>query len=86
MATLGLVWQVLFKGYQELQEGFHLHQHGEMIILRLIYLHDGPTPEDLLKEHKEQDKSKSEDISQKNPITPTQINNGYLRFSLASIV
>ena len=74
MATLGLVWQVLFKGYQELQEGFHLHQHGEMIILRLIYLHDGPTPEDLLKEHKEQDKSKSEDISQKNPITPIQIN------------
>ena len=74
MATLGLVWQVLFKGYQELQEGFHLHQHGEMIILRLIYLHDGPTPEDLLKENKEQDKSKSEDISQKNPITPTQIN------------
>ena len=74
MATLGLVWQVLFKGYQELQEGFHLHQHGEMIILRLIYLHDGPTPEDLLKEHKEQDKSKSEDISQKNPITSTQIN------------
>ena len=74
MTTLGLVWQVLFKGYQELQEGFHLHQHGEMIILRLIYLHDGPTPEDLLKEYKEQDKSKSEDISQKNPITPTQIN------------
>ena len=74
MATLGLVWQVLFKGYQELQEGFHLHQHGEMIILRLIYLHDGPTPEDLIKEYKEQDKSKSEDISQKNPITPTQIN------------
>jgi len=57
MATLGLVWQVLFKGYQELQEGFHLHQHGEMIILRLIYLHDGPTPEDLLNEHTEQDKS-----------------------------
>ena len=52
MATLGLVWQVLFKGYQELQEGLHLHQHGEMIILRLIYLHDGPTPEDLLKEYK----------------------------------
>ena len=74
MATLGLVWQVLFKGYQELQEGFHLHQHGEMIILRLIYLHDGPTPEDLLKEHKEQDKSQSEDISQKKPIAPTQIN------------
>jgi len=74
MATLGLVWQVLFKGYQELQEGFHLHQHGEMIILRLIYLHDGPTPEDLLKEHRDRDKDKSENISQKNPIIPTQIN------------
>jgi len=74
MATLGLVWQVLFKGYQELQEGFHLHQHGEMIILRLIYLHDGPTPEDLLKKHRDRDKDKSENISQKNPIIPTQIN------------
>ena len=74
MTTLGLVWQVLFKGYQELQEGFHLHQHGEMIILRLIYLHDGPTPEDLLKEYKEQDKHKSEDISKKDSVIPTQIN------------
>ena len=45
-----------------------------MIILRLIYLHDGPTPEDLLNEHKEKDKSKSEDISQRNPITSSQIN------------
>jgi len=74
MTTLGLVWQVLFKGYQELQEGFHLHQHGEMIILRLIYLHDGPSPEELLKDYKDKDKGKSEDISQKNPIAPTEIN------------
>ena len=74
MATLGLVWQVLFKGYQELQEGLHLHQHGEMIILRLIYLHDGPTPEDLLKEYKEQDKHKSEVVSKKDSVIPTQIN------------
>ena len=74
MTTLGLVWQVLFRGYQELQGGFHLHQHGEMIILRLIYLHDGPTPEDLLKKHRDRDKDKSENISQKNPIIPTQIN------------
>ena len=51
MFSLGLVWQVLFKGYQELQEGLHLHQNGEMIILRLIYLHEGPTPEDLLKNY-----------------------------------
>ena len=48
MNSLGLIWQVLFKGYQELQEGFHLFQHGEMIILRLIYIHDGPSPEELL--------------------------------------
>jgi len=47
--ALGIIWQVLFKGYQELQGGLHLYQHGEMIILRLIFIHDGPGPEDLLK-------------------------------------
>ncbi|MDC0057293.1 DNA polymerase III subunit gamma/tau [Alphaproteobacteria bacterium] len=50
MASLGMIWQVLFRGYQELQSGFHLFQHGEMIIIRLIYLYDGPSPSDLLKE------------------------------------
>ena len=49
MASLGMVWQVLFKGYQELQSGFHLFQHGEMLIIRLIYLYNGPSPEDLVK-------------------------------------
>ena len=49
MASLGMVWQVLFKGYEELQNGYHLFQHGEMIILRLIYLYNGPTPDDLIK-------------------------------------
>ena len=49
MSSIGIVWQVLFKGYQELQSGFHLFQHGEMIILRLIFLYDGPSPKDLLK-------------------------------------
>ena len=49
MASLGLVWQVLFKGYQELQIGNHLFQHGEMIIIRLIYLYEGPSPDDLIK-------------------------------------
>jgi len=61
MPSLGIIWQVLFKGYQELQESFHLHQHGEMIILRLIYLHDGPSPAELLKKYK--DKTKSENDS-----------------------
>jgi len=49
MSSLGRIWQALFKGYEELQSGFHLFQHGEMIILRLIYLYDGPSPDDILK-------------------------------------
>ncbi len=47
--NLNIIWQILFKGYQELQNSSHLYQHGEMIILRIIYLHDGPNPEDLIK-------------------------------------
>ena len=53
MSSLGLVWQILFKGYEELQFGYHLFQHGEMIIIRLIYVHQGPSPEDLLKKIKD---------------------------------
>jgi len=76
MASLGMVWQVLFKGYQELQSGFHLLQQGEMIIIRLIYLYDGPSPSDLVKkidENKEfsQNMSKSSETfppTQKDPI------------------
>ena len=51
MTSLGMVWQVLFKGYEELQSGYHLFQHGEMIILRLIHLYDGPNPDDLIKKY-----------------------------------
>lgn len=54
MSSLGLVWQVLFQGYKELQSGYHLYQHAEMIIIRLIYLYNGPTPDDLLKISKNQ--------------------------------
>ena len=39
MNSLSIMWQVLFKGFEELQNGFHLYQHGEMILLRLIFLH-----------------------------------------------
>ena len=49
MPSLGIVWQVLFKGFEELQSGYHLFQHGEMIIIRLIYLYNGPSPDDLIK-------------------------------------
>ena len=51
MTSLGMIWQVLFKGYEELQSGYHLFQHGEMIILRLIHLYDGPNPDDLLNKY-----------------------------------
>ena len=46
MNSLSLMWQVLFKGFQELQNGFHLFQHGEMIIVRLIYINNSPQPEE----------------------------------------
>ncbi len=54
--NLNIIWQILFKGYQELQNGFHLFQHGEMIILRIIYLYDGSSPDDLLKKIKKEEK------------------------------
>ncbi len=64
--NLNIIWQILFKGYQELQSGIHLFQHGEMIILRLIYLFDGESPDDLIKkikkkENKENTRSYSEE-------------------------
>tara|TARA_B100000029_G_scaffold513312_1_gene612525 strand:- start:5602 stop:6318 length:717 start_codon:yes stop_codon:yes gene_type:complete len=74
MASLGLFWQVLFKGYQELQGGLHLHQLGEMIILRLIYLHDGPSPEELLNKTKTQNIETSNKISREKSIDTESIN------------
>ena len=50
MNSLGVMWQVLFKGFQELQNGYHLFQLGEMIIIRLIYINDNPNPEEYTKE------------------------------------
>ncbi len=49
ISSLGIIWQVLFKGFQELQSGFNLHQLGEILIIRLIYLYDGPNPDDLIR-------------------------------------
>ena len=49
MNSLSIIWQVLFRGFQELQNGFHLYQHGEMIIVRLIYISNNPNPEDSIK-------------------------------------
>jgi len=81
IASLGLVWQVLFKGFRELQYGYNLFQHGEMIIIRLIYLYNGPSPDDLLNKIKNEDKkenfenkealnsSENEDLINKNHIS-----------------
>ncbi len=59
--NLNIIWQILFKGYQELQSGIHLFQHGEMIILRLIYLFDGSSPDDLLNKLTFKDKKNDSD-------------------------
>ena len=73
MNSLGIVWQVLFKGYEELQNGYHLYQHGEMIIIRLIYLHKGPNPDDLIKKFdNEIEKIKDKNLSNKTLVNNTQ--------------
>ena len=60
--NLNIIWQILFKGFQELQTGIHLFQHGEMIILRIIYLFDGSNPDDLIKKISKEEKNSSEQI------------------------
>ncbi len=64
MNSLSMMWQVLFKGFQELQNGFHLYQHGEMIILRLIFINNSHNPEGLNKNNslKETNQGKSEEL------------------------
>ncbi len=72
MNSLGVMWQVLFKGFQELQNGYHLFQLGEMIIIRLIYINNNPNPEDYIKEipHKNYSNNQSDykdlEIKKKN--------------------
>ncbi len=68
MSSLGTIWQVLFKGYQELQYGSHLFQHGEMLIIRLIYLYEGPSPDDLVKKIKKE-------VSENQPLQSSTQNN-----------
>ncbi len=46
--NLNIIWQILFKGYQELKTGIHLYQHGEMILLRIIFLKDEIPPDNLV--------------------------------------
>ena len=37
--NLNIIWQILFRGFQELQSGYHLFQHGEMLILRIMKIY-----------------------------------------------
>ena len=67
ISSLGIIWQVLFKGFQELQSGFNLHQLGEILIIRLIYLYDGPNPEDLIRKlEKDTEKNNLDSKLEKN--------------------
>ena len=75
MGSLGMVWQVLFKGFEELHSGFHLFQHGEMIIIRLIYLYDGPSPEELIKKSTLQNFTDNKSYENKSIINNQQKDN-----------
>ena len=75
MASLGIVWQVLFKGYQELQYGFHLFQHGEMLIIRLIYLYDGSSPDDLIRKIEKNNEIKDNQKEISKSVMPNNENN-----------
>ena len=83
MNSLSIMWQVLFKGFEELQNGFHLYQHGEMILLRLIYLSKEPNPNKKIKEtHSEQSEqvkleSKDIDLKKKNNLDNNNMTNAY---------
>ena len=61
--NLNIIWQILFRGFQELQTGIHLFQHGEMIILRIIFLFDGTNPDDLIRKISKEDTKSNEEIS-----------------------
>ena len=87
MNSLGVMWQVLFKGFQELQNGYHLFQLGEMVIIRLIYINNKTNPEEYKKEippkHdiNNQSDSKNKEIKKKidlnynqKTVTPSKLN------------
>ena len=73
MHSLGIMWQVLFRGFQELQSGYHLLQLGEMILIRLIFISDRPNPEDFNK--KILDKNENNDkLIKENPEIKKKVN------------
>ena len=71
MASLGMIWQILFKGYQELQNHEMPHMVAEMILIRLAFASELPSLEEISNNLKT--KSKEEEITKstenKAPIT-----------------
>ena len=79
--NLNIIWQILFKGFQELQSGFHLFQHGEMLILRIIYLFDGNTPDDLLKKIQREEQAINKNKMNAEKDIQEDVNNKILNFN-----
>ncbi len=51
--TLTRTWQMLLKGVQEIQYAFNPQLALEMLVIRLLYVSDQPTPVDVLKKLKD---------------------------------
>ncbi|HEY4199238.1 MAG TPA: DNA polymerase III subunit gamma/tau [Devosiaceae bacterium] len=48
MRVLSRTWQILFKGYEEVSRAGNALQAAEMVLVRLAYAADLPTPDDLV--------------------------------------
>jgi DNA polymerase III subunit gamma/tau len=48
MRALTRTWQILFKGHEEVQKAGNAMQAAEMVLVRLAYAADLPTPDDLI--------------------------------------
>jgi DNA polymerase-3 subunit gamma/tau len=48
MRALSRSWQILFKGYDEVQQAGNALQAAEMVLVRLAYAADLPTPDELI--------------------------------------
>jgi len=48
MRALRRTWQILFKGYDEVQQAGNALQAAEMVLVRLAYASDLPTPDELI--------------------------------------
>ena len=60
ISVLSRVWQILLKGLGEVQSAPSPRQAGEMILIRLAYVADLPTPADLIRESLDQNTSNAD--------------------------